>query len=71
MIGKKPFNISDKMSPTNFFNHFSKLNKAEAEEIEPEFSSKNADNLFNDKFTPSEVSKLLRNRKNNKSSGPD
>ena len=59
------------MSPTKFFNHFSKLNKAEAEEIEPEFSFKNADNLFNHNFTPSEVSKLLRNLKNNKSSGPD
>ena len=69
--GKKPFNISDKMSPTNFFNHFSKLNKAEAEEIKPEFPLENAENLFNDNFTPSEVSKLLRNLKNNKSSGPD
>ena len=59
------------MSPTMFFNHFSKPNKAEAEEIEPEFSFKNADNLFNDNFTPSEVSKLLRNLKNNKSSGSD
>ena len=59
------------MSPTNFFNHFSKLNKAEAEEIKPEFSFENAENLFNDNFTPSEVSKLLRNLKNNKSSGPD
>ena len=59
------------MSLTNFFNHFSKLNKAEAQEIELEFSFEDADNLFNDKFTPSEVSKLLRNLKNNKSSGPD
>ena len=69
--GKKPFNISDKMSPTILFNHFSKLNKAEAEEIEPEFSFENADNLFNDNFTPSEVSKLLWNLKKNKSSGPE
>ena len=69
--GKKTFNTSDKMSPTNFFNHFSKLNKAEAEEIEPEFAFENTDILFNDNFTPSEVSKLLRNLKNNKSSGPD
>ena len=51
--------MSAKMSPTMFFTHFSKLNKAEAEEIEPEFSFENADNLFNDNFTPSEVSKLL------------
>ena len=59
------------MSPVNFSNHFSKLNKAEDEKIEPEFSFENADNLFNDNFTPSRVSKLLRNLKNNKSSGPD
>ena len=69
--GKKPFNISDKMSPTIFFNHFSKLNKAAVEEIEPEFFFENADNLFNDNFTPSEVSKLLQNLKNNKSSESD
>ena len=49
------------MSLTIFFNHFSKPNKAEDKEIEPEFSFKNADNLFNDNFTPSEVSKLLWN----------
>ena len=51
------------MSPVNFSNHFSKLNKAEDEKIEPEFSFENADNLFNDNFTPSKVSKLLRNLK--------
>ena len=61
--GKKTFIMSDKMSPTHFFNHFSKLNKAEAEVIEPEFSFENAGNLFNDNFTPSEVTKFLRNLK--------
>ena len=59
------------MSPTNFSNYFSELNKAEDVKIEPEFSFENEDNLFNDIFTPSEVSTLLRNLKNNKSRGPD
>ena len=68
--GKKTFIMSDKMSPTHFFNHFSKLNKAEAEVIEPEFSFENAGNLFNDNFTPSEVSNFYGIWKNNKNSGP-
>ena len=54
--GKKTLNISDKMSPTKYFNHCFRPNK-----IRRRTNSlfDNADNLFNNTFTSEEVPKLL------------